>query len=449
MPLDLEQALRQLTCERTILRSAGFHHVLSMVWEESKKISGRGIIHKHAVEAVPRLISLLQQVGTPDKHSIVFLLGLLSEADASTASADLPKVTRELIKAGLASYLNLLGEVKDKSTTSGVRLLNALLYLIAHFDEDSDKIMQRMIELFGSGSEEYSRVAHVFELSKNAPRLSRMLLAAMGAEVCSSVGPDQLDRCAKLLVCPRCRGCLRFGAARILCAICNASYSYLGDIIDLVDPKLDEPDEFPAEFVKIYEVGSRPRFVRVMANDWEGHVTVAREEKYLQRHLLPVEGAVLDLACGAGSWTKLVARLVGAHRLIALDYSHPMLAASQEVVPDALFVRGSASQLPIGTEVLGGANCSNALQALPDAGKAIQEIGRCLRQGAPFTCFTFRAATDKYRYFQNRFPFNPRPVFSEEQIVSFSESAGLEVTNIGGVNQALFFTARKRHRRTS
>ena len=81
-------------------------------------------------------------------------------------------------------------------------------------------------------------------------------------------------------------------------------YGWKGDIPDLVQPDCNDPEQYTEAIVGLYEAHSRPRFVRVMAGDWHGAVTPEREAAYLARHLHPVFGPVVDLACGAGGWTQ-------------------------------------------------------------------------------------------------------------------------------------------------
>jgi ubiquinone/menaquinone biosynthesis C-methylase UbiE len=181
-----------------------------------------------------------------------------------------------------------------------------------------------------------------------------------------------------------------------------------------------------------------------MGGDWEGGLTPEREQAYLERFLRPVQGPVLDLACGAGSRTRFVAAIAGAARVIALDYSLPMLEACGRALQGVTLVRGSASALPFADASLGGINCSDALQALPDPAQAFAEAGRCLRPGAPFTGFTFRESAGVYAWFQHRFPAAPRQLFTDAGLSAMADRAGFEMVDIGGPAQAIFFTAHRR-----
>ena len=188
---------------------------------------------------------------------------------------------------------------------------------------------------------------------------------------------------------------------------------------------------------------TRPRFVRTMSRDWGRSLTPEVEEAYLARHLHAEEGLVLDLACGAGGWTELVGRQVGAERVLALDVSLPMVQSCLRRVPSAIGICGDAMRLPLHDASLAGANCSDALQAIPDPGAALREVSRCLRPGAPFTAFTFVQGDEMYRYFQHRVPLHARHLFTPGQLRGLLADAGLELLDWSQRGLAVFFTARR------
>jgi ubiquinone/menaquinone biosynthesis C-methylase UbiE len=138
-----------------------------------------------------------------------------------------------------------------------------------------------------------------------------------------------------------------------------------------------------------------------------------------------------------------VASVAGADRVIALDYSLAMLEAVGVRVPRVTRVHGSASTLPFADGVLGGINCSDALQALPDPDAAVREVARTLMVGATFTCFTMLDGPVPYRYFQARFPDHARTRFTVAGLEALVRSAGLELVDLVTVGSGVFFAARK------
>jgi len=58
-----------------------------------------------------------------------------------------------------------------------------------------------------------------------------------------------------------------------------------------------------------------------MGQNRDGAFTPALEDAYLVKHVSPVEGPVLDLACGAGRWTRTLVETFGPGRVIGPDLS--------------------------------------------------------------------------------------------------------------------------------
>jgi SAM-dependent methyltransferase len=250
-----------------------------------------------------------------------------------------------------------------------------------------------------------------------------------------------------VFACPACREEL---SPEPTCGTCGTSYGADDGYLDFVG----EPwgvnglgQIFMADplHVPLYEASSRPAFLRLMGTNWDHALSEADEERYLLERLEGVAGPVLDLACGAGRWTRVVAGAVGAEHVVGLDLSVPMLEAVRTALPAVPVVRGSALALPFGDGTLGAVTCWNALQMLPRPEQVIAEVGRCLRPGGTFIALTFRKATDPiYRYFQHRQEetFNVT-AFAEEEIVRWLADAGLEPRDLGGPGTFLLITATK------
>ncbi len=196
-----------------------------------------------------------------------------------------------------------------------------------------------------------------------------------------------------------------------------------------------------------YESVLRPAFLRIAGANWGGAVTLADEDAYMVRHISPVDGPVLDLAAGAGRWTRVVAGTVGHDRLIALDMGLPMLTVLRDTLPEVPAVRASALDLPFDDASLGAVNCWNALHAFPDdAARAIAEVGRVLRPGGTFTMMTFLFDSDPIvRYFQTSHYFPSRVegmlLFEMDEIRRWLADAGMTVRDASGPGSFAFITA--------
>jgi ubiquinone/menaquinone biosynthesis C-methylase UbiE len=97
--------------------------------------------------------------------------------------------------------------------------------------------------------------------------------------------------------------------------------------------------------------------------------------------------AVLDVACGPGSVTRLAAERVGpTGRVVGCDFSAAMLALARgkatpsEAAP-VEYVEAPADALPVAVESFEVAVCQQGLQFFPDQSAALDELYRALRPG--------------------------------------------------------------------
>jgi malonyl-CoA O-methyltransferase len=110
----------------------------------------------------------------------------------------------------------------------------------------------------------------------------------------------------------------------------------------------------------------------------QAHNALMRAEEAAMRSLLPPLGGktVLDLACGTGRW-GLIARDLGAARVLGLDHSPAMLAQAalaECAVADvhALPLPGAAVDIIL---------CGLALGHVPSLNEPLRECARVLRSG--------------------------------------------------------------------
>jgi arsenite methyltransferase len=95
---------------------------------------------------------------------------------------------------------------------------------------------------------------------------------------------------------------------------------------------------------------------------------------------------VLDLACGPGTLTRLLADAVGPTGLVVgADLSAPMLdrAARTVQAPQVAFARMDAMDLPLADGCVDAVCCSLCLHLVPHLETALDEILRVLAPGAP------------------------------------------------------------------
>lgn len=253
-----------------------------------------------------------------------------------------------------------------------------------------------------------------------------------------------------ICVCPRCRSAVEQNATSWLCTSCSRTYPIVDGFPDF-SPEIRHQGgigqlgmEIPL-LVAIYENRVRPNFVRSMGKNWDGALTPEGEDAYLVQHVAPADGPVMDLACGAGRWTRTLVQNF-ANNVVGFDLSYASLRACREALPDTVLVRGNAFELPFGDATLGAVNCSNSLQLIPNTPRVLMEIGRTLKPGGTFTCFTYRKSPPgAYRAFQATVEkIMGVRAFTLPDIETWLNAAGMELMDVSGPNLVLLFTARKR-----
>ncbi|WP_049652983.1 class I SAM-dependent methyltransferase [Kitasatospora sp. MY 5-36] len=461
-----------------------------------------GSLRPDALAGIPALLDALDTVPPAHQARLALLLGLLAEA----AGPDGGFPAHEAVRAGLDRYLRLLSDggtdagrgaalffLLGHFPEDGARILAALPG--TGVDQDDLSRLARCLQPWETADAATRwNLGRVFpspavwglteQERATAPALdqwlglpaertaelwateTRALLAYSGAKAVwacehgATVSPfvvpapeeertaepspaaDVLRGHARAVRCPRCRQPLAGGTEAAVCTGCEAVFPSVDGLLDFHDQPSGPSDPLLAGR---YERGLRAGFVRIMGANWGGWVSLDDEDAYLSEHVRPVDGPVLDLAAGAGRWTRVLARSLGEERVIALDLSAEMLAQLRAKLDRVLTVRGSALELPFEDASLGGVNCWNALQAIPDPERAIREVGRCLRPGGTFTVMTFRQAADPlYRQFQSRLERQAhRGSFDPEQLTGWLADAGMTVRDLSGPGNFLFVTAAK------
>ena len=96
----------------------------------------------------------------------------------------------------------------------------------------------------------------------------------------------------------------------------------------------------------------------------------------------PGERAV-DIACGTGAVTRVLAKRLGSSgQVIGVDLNPAMLAVAQSLdIAGAEFRQADATQLPFGEAEFDVAVCQQGLQFVPEPEAAVREAARVLRPG--------------------------------------------------------------------
>ena len=99
---------------------------------------------------------------------------------------------------------------------------------------------------------------------------------------------------------------------------------------------------------------------------------------------LPERAQVIDIACGTGIITRVVAaQLTGAGRIVGTDLNSTMLEVAEKTMPKTSHViewfACDVTELPFGDGEFDIAFCQQGLQFFPDKPKALAEIRRVLK----------------------------------------------------------------------
>ncbi|MFZ0832619.1 MAG: methyltransferase domain-containing protein [Mycobacterium sp.] len=99
---------------------------------------------------------------------------------------------------------------------------------------------------------------------------------------------------------------------------------------------------------------------------------------------IPRGGVALDVGCGPGNVTAMLADAVGPDGLaLGLDISEPMLARAvrSSPKPQLGFMRADAQRLPLRDDTVDAIVSIAVLQLVPDPSAAVAEMARVLRPG--------------------------------------------------------------------
>lgn len=116
---------------------------------------------------------------------------------------------------------------------------------------------------------------------------------------------------------------------------------------------------------------------------------------------LPADAKGIDVGCGSGRWSALVAPRVG--ELHALDASTEALAVARANLANCSnvqFHHGSASEIPLPDGTLDFAFSLGVLHHIPDTEAGIRDIARVLKPGAPFLIYLYYALDNRPAWYR-------------------------------------------------
>ncbi len=187
-----------------------------------------------------------------------------------------------------------------------------------------------------------------------------------------------------------------------VCTQCDHTYPCVDGVIDTLYG--DPPPRTLAQWlmesdwvVRLYE--SR-LWRRNPLFEWYAGISFQEEVREILRAAdLQPDNQVLDLACGSGLYSRVLARQVRRGRVVGVDISWPMLRhavrrAATERLDNLTFVRADALRLPFPDNAFDVVNCCGALHLFDDVDAVLAEMQRVLRPGGRMTAAVFRQRGD-------------------------------------------------------
>lgn len=294
------ELILDLSSGRGILQSLAFERLMNDLWSANPLNPRGGVFLPNDLACIDGLIELIGGLTPVFQNKIAWLLGALVDAESGPLELD----KRRKIRAGIPKYLSIAENIlRANHSARDANEIPGFIFLLGHFPEDASLIGGRLSDYLGRDAYQASNLGLVFSLLDNHPLRSQFLLAYQGAMACNQVCDARTSVFQNVLACPECHGKLDYSADIIRCQKCQSNYEWCSDTPNLIPKDCVDPEEYPESLVKIYGTETRPRFVRVMAQDWASLITHDKERGYLNQFLRPVDGPILDLACGIGNST--------------------------------------------------------------------------------------------------------------------------------------------------
>jgi ubiquinone/menaquinone biosynthesis C-methylase UbiE len=122
---------------------------------------------------------------------------------------------------------------------------------------------------------------------------------------------------------------------------------------------------------------------------------------------LPPEPVGMDVGCGSGRWSVMVAPKIG--HLHLLDASEEALAVARQNLVEATnvsFHLASVGDIPLEDNSLDFAFSLGVLHHVPDTAKAIRDIASKLKSGAPFLIYLYYALDNRPWWYRTIWRFS-------------------------------------------
>jgi ubiquinone/menaquinone biosynthesis C-methylase UbiE len=161
------------------------------------------------------------------------------------------------------------------------------------------------------------------------------------------------------------------------------------------------------------------------------------------------KGAILDVACGTGKFSRSVAKI--GTEVYGIDISRGMLeeakkTAEKEDLRNIHFSQADAEKLPFPDRFFDAACCAGALHYFPDTVKALKEIARVLKPRSPLAVLTLT----RRRFFKYKFVYEHLEethgghVFTISELAESLDAAGFRNFTPEVYGSMVLFRAKKK-----
>ncbi len=218
-----------------------------------------------------------------------------------------------------------------------------------------------------------------------------------------------------IYVCPVCKSRLRQEVGVLRCPTCSQAYPIREGIPDFLREELSRSNDaelrrmrFIDRMGRIYET---KLWYPIVLNIYGGFrsPSLAQLISIVSQKVQSVQGRVLDVACGPGTYGRRVAS--PSKEVFGIDVSMGMLRqgavyTAKEGIPDVHFARARVEALPFEDGVFDATLCCGSLHLFADTVIALREMARVMKPGAILAVFTFTAGRGgvlKFRRVRERY----------------------------------------------
>jgi ubiquinone/menaquinone biosynthesis C-methylase UbiE/uncharacterized protein YbaR (Trm112 family) len=257
--------------------------------------------------------------------------------------------------------------------------------------------------------------------------------------------------------CPACKEALLEQADSLRCEACSETYPIRNGIPEFIFEELSQSQD-PVlrrmtaidKMARIYETKLWYPIVLALYGGLRS-TSLAELIATVSRNVGPVEGRVLDVACGPGTYGRRIAS--PTKEVFGIDVSRGMLRqgaayAAKEGVTNIHFARARAETLPFPPEFFDAVLCCGSLHLFADTAVVLREIARVMKPSAILSVFTFTAGDAgilKYRHVRewmsSKYGLH---VFELPELARLLDAAGFERFEPKLFGSILTFSARRK-----